>query len=145
MELTEIISPTPDERRFAMLAHVLQISVSFWAPLVIYLVKRDSRFVRFHAIQALFLQIALVSVLVAAWAGIIIVALLIIFLPPMAVPKVSNQFPAGMLGLAVPVWLLCLGGWALLVALEIVFGFKAYRGEWAEYPIIGRWARRLAG
>jgi len=29
--------------------------------------------------------------------------------------------------------------------LGIVYGIKASKGEWAAYPVIGRWARRLAG
>ncbi len=46
--------PTPDERTTAMLAHVLTIFAGFIAPLIIYLAKRrDSRFVAFHAMQAL--------------------------------------------------------------------------------------------
>ena len=41
----------------ATLAHVLQL-VGWWiAPLVIFLVKRESRFVKFHALQALLLQL----------------------------------------------------------------------------------------
>jgi hypothetical protein len=29
--------------------------------------------------------------------------------------------------------------------LAILYGIKAGRGEWAAYPIVGRWAMRLAG
>ncbi len=48
--------PTPDERTFAMLAHILQLFSGFIGPLIIYLVKRASRIVTFHAIQALIWQ-----------------------------------------------------------------------------------------
>ena len=49
--------PTQDERTMALLAQVLQI-VGWWiAPLVIFLIKRESKFVSFHALQALLLQI----------------------------------------------------------------------------------------
>src|SRR5690349_1057857 len=48
---------TQDERTMATLAHALQI-VGWWiAPLIIFLVKRQSRFVSFHALQALLLQL----------------------------------------------------------------------------------------
>jgi uncharacterized membrane protein len=30
------------------------------------------------------------------------------------------------------------------IVLAIVYGLKSSRGEWAEYPVIGRLARRLA-
>src|SRR5437660_11609342 len=45
--------PTQDERTMAMLAHVLAIFSSFIAPLVVYLLKKDSRFVSFHSLQVL--------------------------------------------------------------------------------------------
>ena len=41
----------------ATLAHALQIIGSWIAPLVIFLIRRESRFVAFHALQALLLQI----------------------------------------------------------------------------------------
>ena len=45
--------PSQDERTMAMLAHVLAIFSSFIAPLVIFLLKKDSRFVSFHSLQVL--------------------------------------------------------------------------------------------
>src|SRR5262244_4325887 len=45
--------PTQDERTMALLAHVLGIFAGFLAPLIFFLVKRDSKFVSFHALQAL--------------------------------------------------------------------------------------------
>ena len=46
-------APTQDEKTMAMLAHILQIFTWWIGPLVIFLVKQDSKFVRFHALQAL--------------------------------------------------------------------------------------------
>ncbi len=43
--------PTQDERTMGTLAHVLQLVGGWIAPLVIFLVKRNSRFVSFHALQ----------------------------------------------------------------------------------------------
>jgi hypothetical protein len=36
-------------------------------------------------------------------------------------------------------WLFGVGGWITNVILGIVYGIKAQRGEWAGYPIIGKW------
>ena len=36
-------------------------------------------------------------------------------------------------------------GWVVNLVLGIVFGIKANRGEWAAYPVIGRWAHRITG
>jgi uncharacterized membrane protein len=33
--------------------------------------------------------------------------------------------------------------WAVKLLLVIVYGIKAGRGEWAEYPILGRFARHI--
>src|SRR5215472_7451909 len=68
-------STTQDERTIAVLAHALQV-VGWWiAPLVIFLVKGNSKFVRFHALQALLLQLVYLlfwgSVMVAYFAFII--------------------------------------------------------------------------
>ena len=42
-------------------------------------------------------------------------------------------------------WLGAMGLWVTTLVLAIVYGIKAMRGEWAGYPIIGRWARRIVG
>jgi len=51
MEHTVAADPTSDEGAFAMLAHILQLFSGFIGPLIFYLVKRDSRFVGFHALH----------------------------------------------------------------------------------------------
>ena len=57
--------PTQDERTMATLAHVLQVVGWFIAPLIIFFIKRESRFVAFHALQAIFLQL----VYMVLWMG----------------------------------------------------------------------------
>jgi uncharacterized Tic20 family protein len=144
MEPTEVIPPTPDERTIAMLAHLMQIFAWFWGPLVVYLVKRESRFVAFHALQALFLQIILYG-FVVCWDGCLD-GVHVWFRHPSwrLAPQLAGS-PYGAphsfschLGL-----MMC--GWILNITLGIIFGIKASKGEWAQYPILGRWARRLAG
>lgn len=56
-----LYTPTSDERTMAILSHVLCLVVFFWAPLIIYLVKKDdSKFVAEHAKESLNFQISLV-------------------------------------------------------------------------------------
>jgi hypothetical protein len=45
--------PTQDERTMALLVNVLAMVSSFLAPLIFYLVKKDSRFVSFYSLQVL--------------------------------------------------------------------------------------------
>jgi len=57
----------------------------------------------------------------------------------------SNAAPPVGLFVAFPLlWLAMMGGWVVTLILAIVYGIKASNGEWAEYPVIGRWARRFA-
>ena len=63
--LAGLEEPTADERTLALLAHLLMAFTGFIGPLVIFCVKQDSRFVKFHSLQALVWQ-ALYMVLVFA-------------------------------------------------------------------------------
>jgi uncharacterized membrane protein len=181
----ELPSPSADERSLASLAHALQIVGSFIAPLIIFLIRRDSKFVAFHALQALLLQVVYM-ILAGAMMAVMIGG---IFLPlimsesqrersderpatveqkaddrpssdkagdaskaeppePQAPPKKTarrkNQPPPVWFFIVFPVfWMFHMGAWVLLLVVAIVYCIKASRGEWAAYPIVGRWARRL--
>src|ERR1035438_680339 len=69
------IEPNLDERTMAILAHMLQI-VGLWiAPLIIFVVRRESKFVSFHALQALLLQVVylfLMGLGIVFWFGAIV-------------------------------------------------------------------------
>ena len=136
---------TPDETTMAALAHLLQ-PLSWWiGPLVIFLVKRESKFVAFHALQALLWQIFRICFYVFFFVGVFF------FIFAMVVPDSSqntnNQMPPAIIAPFVFVFLFCyLGLFALTVAdlvFSILFGIKAGRGEWANYPLLGKLARRL--
>ena len=134
------IGPTQDETTFASLAHFLQLVTWFIGPLVIYFLKRDSRFVAFHAMQAVLLQVAytffvLLSVMVFAVG-------LIATLPA---GSGSTDSPPGILIFFPLMWLLIMGGWVLMLYLSISVGIKAARAHWATYPLLGGWARSIVG
>lgn len=134
------LTTTQDERTMAILAHVLQI-VGWWiAPLIIFLVKRESRFASFHALQALFLQILymlVMSVFMVVWfAGIILLV--------SHAPADKNVPPPTGLFIFMPlIWLGWMVLWVVMLVIAIVYGVKAGQGEWAEYPVLGRLARRV--
>lgn len=143
-QTNQVVQPlTLDEQAYACLAHFLQLSTWFIGPLVVYLAKRDSRFVSFHAMQALLLQ----GFMFVLWMGFMVILFSSVLWtfptagetssPPQGFPVVLLFFPL--------LWLLGMGGWVLVIVLSIVYGIKAIRGQWAEYPILGRWARRIIG
>lgn len=131
---------TQDDRTMATLAHALQVVCSWIAPFVILLVKRDSLFVRFHALQALLLQVCLLAVWMTGAA--VFFGTMIATMPPPG--SATHNPPPLALMIAFPIfWLVAMGGWALVLILAVVYGIKAGRGEWAGYPLVGRVARRL--
>ena len=137
---TGVVGPTQDERTMATLAHVLQIVGMWIAPLIVFLVKRESRFVSFHALQALFLQLIymlFMGVFMVAW-------FCTIFLFMARDAGASHSAPPLAFFIFFPlVWLGWMVLWVLMLVIAIVYGIKAGRGEWAEYPLIGRLVRKI--
>jgi uncharacterized Tic20 family protein len=133
------LAPTQDERTMATLAHALQLIGSWIAPLIIFLVKRQSRFVSFHALQALLFQVCytiLVFMTVAGWFALTFSTLALHFRDKTAPPTAFFAFfPL--------IWLLFAGCGILNLVIAIVYAIKAGQGEWAEYPFLGRLARKM--
>ncbi len=136
-----LIEPTQDERTYATLAHALQV-VGWWiAPLIIFVLNRRSRFVSFHALQALLWQACLIIVygcLMVVWLGFIFS---FAFRLPHGGPPSAP--PPGLFLLIPLVWLGFMGIWVLTLVLAIVYAVKAGRGEWANYPVLGGLTRRI--
>jgi uncharacterized protein len=133
-------APTQDERTMALLVNVLAIFSSFLAPLIFYLVKKDSRFVSFYSLQALIWHAAYALIF---FVGMII-AMIFMFATVASQPhNAANQSPPwaffGVFGL---VWLWGMGGWVLNLVLGIVYAIKANQGEWARFPLIGDFVLR---
>ncbi len=117
---------TQDDRTLALVAYLLAIFAWIIGPLILYLVKKDSsRFVGYHAMQAIALELAAGVIGFAAY----IVGIIFGMLGPLAL-------------LAIPVFLLAwLVGMAAFVFC-VVGAIKAYGGEWYEVPVLGRLVRR---
>ncbi|MGH7972526.1 MAG: DUF4870 domain-containing protein [Limisphaerales bacterium] len=141
-EIVEAEVPSKDECVIAMLAHVLMIFSWFWAPLIIYFAKRDSRFVAFHALEALYWQIILICLWIVTFGGFIALTFSAAFVS--AGVHAPGKMPPAAVVLFPLVWAGIMGGWVLNMVLGILFGIKASHGEWARYPVLGRWALRRA-
>ena len=127
--------PSKDERTMAFLAHLLQAFSSFIGPLVIFCVRQDSRFVRFHALQCLIVQ-GCYMVLVFGTMFLFVGGL---FWELAHHPEHAQMPPTAMLIIVPVFWLISMGGWVVNLILGVVYGLKANRGEWAGYPLIGKW------
>jgi uncharacterized membrane protein len=129
-----------DERTLATLAHVLQLVTTWMGPLVIFFLKPHSLFVRFHALQALLLQICLTILWIVA-IGIFFATM---FTGMWQSGGMGHNAPPPAVFAVFPIlWLLGMSAWAVILIVAIVFGIKAGRGEWAEYPVLGGLARHL--
>jgi uncharacterized Tic20 family protein len=106
-----------DEKTLAMVAHLLGYFTSFIGPLIIYFVKSDSTFVRFHSLQAVYFQL---MVLVAEAIALVLTFVLI------GIPLL----------IAIPV------GDLIYVIIACI---KSFNGEWFEYWLAGQWARKSVG
>jgi uncharacterized Tic20 family protein len=131
--------PVQDERTMATLAHALSM-LGFLAPLIIFLIKRQSRFVSFHALQALLWHITyLVLVMVAMVAFFMFVIFTFV-----AHPSAKDAAPPLGLFVFFPLWWLAImAGSIINLVLAIVYAVKAGQGEWANYPIFGPLARKI--
>jgi len=144
MSATPNLSSLPpvsaDERTNALLLHVLSIFTGFIAPLVFFLIKRDSKFVVFHALQALIWQAVYIVTFIA---GILLTfTFLVVSIAAHPVPNPGEGPPMAFFGFFGVMWLWGMGGWAINLILGIVYGIKASQGEWARFPIIGNFVLR---
>ena len=133
-----LYEPTHDEKTFALLIYVLGIFSGFLAPLIFFIVKRDSKYVSFHALQSL----AWHAIYFALVFGGMIIVFISIFASIAFHPMDHAQPPLAFLGLFGMVWLIAVGGALLNLILGIILAVKANRGEWAQIPLIGGWILR---
>ena len=133
--LNSLPVPTADERSMGLLAHLLQIFTGFIGPVVILVLKPNSAFIKFHALQSLIMQLC--------YTALIIGGMIIFFFSIFATAILSgtrHTEPPASLILVIPLfWLMLFASWIANVILAIVYGLKANHGEWAAYPIIGKW------
>jgi uncharacterized Tic20 family protein len=138
-----LVRPSPDETTMAMLAHVLQIFTWWIGPLVIYLARRESKFVSFHAMQALLWQLT-VMVVGMVFGMIWFIVIFASVFSHMGHPSAGNNGPPMAFFFLFPfVWIGVMGRWFANMAVGIIFGVRAGRGEWAAYPVLGKWARKI--
>ncbi len=136
---------TQEEKAYAGLAHALMISTWWIGPLIIFLMKRSSRFVSFHALQALIWQVVFTLLYMFGMAVFFAVMLGSVLSASQGKPAEQGHFPIALF-IAFPIfWLTIMGGVAISMTLGIVYCIKAMKGEWAGYPVIGHWAHKILG
>jgi len=138
--MAELPIPTEDERTMAMFTEIISVFTGLWGPLVLLIIKRDSKFVSFYALQSLFWHVLYAFVFVL----IFMVVFFSMFAQIAMLPRHPNAPPPVGLFLGFPfLFLMFLGLWVINIAVGIIFAMKAKAGEWAFYPVVGRLAFKL--
>ncbi|HTS07239.1 MAG TPA: DUF4870 domain-containing protein [Candidatus Eisenbacteria bacterium] len=127
----------------AVLCHVLQLVGGWIAPLVIFFIKRQSRFITFHALQVLLFQGLCLFLEMFVMAGFFVAITLGISFGSLTQQRGSSNAPP-LLFLVFGLFMLgFIALWLVKLLLAIIYGVKAGSGQWAEYPILGKLARKI--
>jgi len=80
-----LVTPTSDEKTMAILSHILCIVAGFLAPLIIYLVKKDSPYIVAHAKESLNFQLTLIIAYIISFILVfVLIGILLIWLIALA-------------------------------------------------------------
>jgi uncharacterized membrane protein len=106
--------------------------------LIVFIMEKENRFARFHALQSLLYHVAFVVVFIVA-------AILFTILGFLAAAIGSSSSAGGAIGglLGILITLLWLGLLLLYFAILLFSAFKAYGGKWFKMPIIGNMAEKI--
>jgi uncharacterized membrane protein len=118
-----------DENVASLLAYLLQ----FLGGLIFFLIEKDSRFVRFHAMQSMLLS------------GVFWVAEIGIWILSFVLALILGQI-SGLLGTLVWAFMTLL---AFVIGIACVIGFvlcmiKAYQHEYFKLPVLGNFAEKFS-
>jgi len=118
-----------DENIAALLSYVF----GWVSGLIFFLIEKDSRLVRFHAMQSLLFNVLAAVIAIALW-----IVLFVVFL---IVSQVSGALATILSLISVLVWLVfgvaILAGWVLCLV-------KAFGGQYFKLPVIGNFAEKFS-
>lgn len=118
-----------DENIAALLSYVF----GWVSGLIFFLMEKDSRLVRFHAMQ---------SILLNAVALVVGIALMIVwFVLGFIVSQISG-FLSILVGIVI--WLIVLAFWLVLLIAFVLCLIKAYQKQFFKLPVIGNFAEKFS-
>jgi uncharacterized membrane protein len=112
----------------ANVAALLAYVATWLSGLIIFLMEKENRFVRFHAMQAIMFGVSIIVLYIVAAIVSLIFGLILSMIHE------SLAILAGIIWLIVPV--IALVGWVMCL-------IKAYQGQWFKLPIIGNMAEKM--
>ena len=118
-----------DENIAALLSYVF----GWVSGLIFFLIEKDSRLVRFHAMQSILLNVLAAILLIGAW-----VISMIIWVITTQLPGILAMIINLVVGL---VWIVVSVGLLIAVVMCLV---KAFQGQYFKLPIIGNFAEKFS-
>lgn len=132
---------TSEERLMAMLSHLSLLFGGIVLPIILWATQKDrSRFIRYHALQSIFFQLAYIVILVFL---ICFFVLLAIFLGlGFGLITATSTSGSGELSIALVLFIVLFYGLIFVSAFgamgyEIYLAIKSYHGAYTKIPIIG--------
>lgn len=115
------------------LAALLSYLFTWVSGLIFFLIEKDSRLVRFHAMQSILLSAAAIVVGIVLWIAWIVVAIVLAMMSEVLASLVSL-----VMGLVIFVFYI-----AILIAF-ILCMVKAYQKQYFKLPVIGNFAEKFS-
>src|SRR5918995_6230489 len=111
-----------DENIAALLAYVF----GWVSGLIFFLIEKDSKLVRFHAMQSILFNVCILALLIVGW--------IVTFVLVLIVSQVADVMGAVAGFLSLLVWLIISAGLLITFILLLV---RAYQGRFFKLPFIG--------
>jgi uncharacterized membrane protein len=118
-----------DENVAALLSYIF----GWISGLIFFLMEKDSRLVRFHAMQSILLNVGIAVLAFVLW--------IIVFILVIIVAQLSDALGAIFSILATLLWLVFSVGILIAWILCLV---KAYQGQYFKLPLIGQFAEKFS-
>ncbi len=115
------------------LAALLSYIFGWVSGLIFFLIEKDSRLVRFHAMQSLLLNVVAGVVAIALW--------IVLFVLFMIATQVSGALTTLLSLVSVLIWLVFIAAIVIGVVMCLI---KAYQGQYFKLPIIGNFAEKFS-
>ncbi|HKS08928.1 MAG TPA: DUF4870 domain-containing protein [Pyrinomonadaceae bacterium] len=118
-----------DENIAALLSYIF----GWVSGLVFFLIEKDSRLVRFHAMQSILLNVS--------FGVLAVVLMIVLFIVGMIFAMMSDALGAIVSILSFLIWLVFMAGVLIAVILCLI---KAFQGQYFKLPIIGNFAEKFS-
>ncbi len=129
-----------DEKMLALFSHLSLFLGGIILPIIFWATNKDkSKFVTFHALQALWFHIAYIAIMIIFIFGFVIIAVIGgVGMGAFAGATGSKEMPVFFIIAMIGFYALLFGIIFGAIGYSIYMGIKSYKGELVKYPIIGK-------